>query len=1016
MTRPSLSLRLLDAVPLTSGEVFHARVSIDADDTILAAAQLELFLSPALFREVSIRDLAFTAPNATGLAIRVGEDGRARVAGARANGSTGVTDVCEVTARLVAPAGTRAMFTASCLSAVSTDGRALPLRFASLDVNVASATLGIVTTTLEVGRVGVPLHQRLIFAGGVPPHRWRLVGGTLADGVVLDPTGLLHGTPSLARTWTFTVAVEDSSVPVPAHQERTFTHVIGPAPLAIVTTSLPPIANGTTFSTQLESRGGVAPIHWDVGRLPPGLSLVQDVISGTPLLDDPDQSSILLQVSATDTSEPPEAVTTELVLPIVALLPSTRVAAGGATAVAVGRDVVVVTYDVTLQVTASAPRTAEFESAVQRLRDAILDEIVYMLVDDVEDPLADLVIPDPDDITGSWQSSGDSEHARRQAKMAALNDALSKLDKERLGVGTEVEVALDGDAFITLHGPVQLPPSSSRFLWPPDNSKLGREVRTAYELVAPLVRSWIGAQLSASPPGPPMPERKKQETPDREVASGKEMARATPLSGSRAGVGVVRGFWMAAAVGLAATSAVWGVAGALAGALIIGGIHVAGVIYFKNGVQSALSDLAAARSDWEMVGNFDPIPFPVWATAELHCTPGAHRLKVSWSATEWPVVIPEEDRDVLFGKPAIRVSFKPRNPEDWPRLRETTVVDLGARPFSGESEGPINLSSSDIDIAVATANGGVRVIPGRGDGTFASPRSVSVTGGGRTARIRIAKLDPIGRSSIISSNGDALRVWLNDGVFGLVEHVVAVSSTNETLGAFDAGDIDGDGWSELLVSDGSMLRQVDRLAGLVHRSGNAEHSVDIGISSRVGNDDITSILLSTDLAVPSGSTETRPGFAHMLALGRFAGEGVVWRNGNNGRFGDRLMLPGLDAVSPTLQPVDAVIGAFFGSATTLVVALRQAREIRMWRPQPDGLQAIYTVPLGFRPLELAAAPSGVRGLLVASFGRGQVYLLVPGGRTRMRVLRVLDGAGQARIASGEGISAILSDGVLAIYR
>jgi zinc protease len=71
----------------------------------------------------------------------------------------------------------------------------------------------ITTTALPNGVEGRPYNEVLQVSGGTPPHTWSIVGGSLPDGLTLDPsTGIISGTPTSpgVGTLTFTVRVTDN--------------------------------------------------------------------------------------------------------------------------------------------------------------------------------------------------------------------------------------------------------------------------------------------------------------------------------------------------------------------------------------------------------------------------------------------------------------------------------------------------------------------------------------------------------------------------------------------------------------------------------------------------------------------------------------------------------------------------------------------------------------------------------------------------------------------------------------
>ncbi len=68
------------------------------------------------------------------------------------------------------------------------------------------------TDQLKDGTVGVAYETGLFPGGGVPPYTWSHVAGTLPPGLSVQASpGRVHGTPTLAGTFTFTVRVNDSS-------------------------------------------------------------------------------------------------------------------------------------------------------------------------------------------------------------------------------------------------------------------------------------------------------------------------------------------------------------------------------------------------------------------------------------------------------------------------------------------------------------------------------------------------------------------------------------------------------------------------------------------------------------------------------------------------------------------------------------------------------------------------------------------------------------------------------------
>ena len=67
-------------------------------------------------------------------------------------------------------------------------------------------------TPMASGTVGSAYSQTMTAAGGVPPYTWSTVPGmgNIPDGLILDPAGILSGTPSAAGTFSFRLKAVDT--------------------------------------------------------------------------------------------------------------------------------------------------------------------------------------------------------------------------------------------------------------------------------------------------------------------------------------------------------------------------------------------------------------------------------------------------------------------------------------------------------------------------------------------------------------------------------------------------------------------------------------------------------------------------------------------------------------------------------------------------------------------------------------------------------------------------------------
>jgi large repetitive protein len=147
--------------------------------------------------------------------------------------------------------------------------------------------------------------------GNGPPYSYELISGSLPPGLSLASNGPITGTPTQSGTWVFWAQLSDnpepdtnSCCPGVANPfwcktrgtcaQRDFTITIDPG-LRIVTNAIPQLASvGDPYSTTLEAQlvtnlnpptgSAPGPLTWSVagGALPPGLTLANGVISGTP--------------------------------------------------------------------------------------------------------------------------------------------------------------------------------------------------------------------------------------------------------------------------------------------------------------------------------------------------------------------------------------------------------------------------------------------------------------------------------------------------------------------------------------------------------------------------------------------------------------------------------------------------------------------------------------------------------------------------------------------------------------
>ncbi len=186
------------------------------------------------------------------------------------------------------------------------------------------------------GGVGGAIYAPVAFtgSGGQGTHTFALASGTLPAGLTLSTGGVLSGAPTVAGTFTFTVAARDSS-PAPgpfASTPTSYTLEIA-APAITVTPAAGALPGGlrtVAYSQTIAASGGTAPYGYAVttGTLPAGLTLASSgALTGTPTV----AGGHAFTVTATDAHgfTRSAAYTLEVGTPAAVAQPKTVVVVGG---------------------------------------------------------------------------------------------------------------------------------------------------------------------------------------------------------------------------------------------------------------------------------------------------------------------------------------------------------------------------------------------------------------------------------------------------------------------------------------------------------------------------------------------------------------------------------------------------------------------------------------------------------------------------------------------------------------
>lgn len=142
--------------------------------------------------------------------------------------------------------------------------------------------------------VGSPFSYTLQATGGIHPFVWSVFSGALPNGLSLDQTGTISGTPTTNGLFTFTIQVTE---PDGSYMRKPYTMTV----LEITTASIDGFTVGTPYSFQLQVAGGSGNYAWAItsGTLPDGLTMsITGLITGTPTT----ASSASLTFNVVDTS------------------------------------------------------------------------------------------------------------------------------------------------------------------------------------------------------------------------------------------------------------------------------------------------------------------------------------------------------------------------------------------------------------------------------------------------------------------------------------------------------------------------------------------------------------------------------------------------------------------------------------------------------------------------------------------------------------------------------------------
>lgn len=148
-------------------------------------------------------------------------------------------------------------------------------------LEVTGPGLRILTRSLPSAVRGEAWAVALV-AVGAEAVAWSLADGALPEGLSLEPSGRLAGTPSAIGSFGFTARATAGAETV--EQALELRVLASAAGLEITSLTLPTGVVGVAYAARLEATGGVAPLTWSLtGALPAGVTLSSGgELSGTP--------------------------------------------------------------------------------------------------------------------------------------------------------------------------------------------------------------------------------------------------------------------------------------------------------------------------------------------------------------------------------------------------------------------------------------------------------------------------------------------------------------------------------------------------------------------------------------------------------------------------------------------------------------------------------------------------------------------------------------------------------------
>ncbi len=163
------------------------------------------------------------------------------------------------------------------VTATNSTGRASRM----VGVNIRGIAPLFTSGAPQAGMLGLIYPDFSFTASGTPAPTFSVAAGSLPPGLQLDASGLLHGTPTAAGNYTFTIMASNAA----GQKKQPFTLEVQTTPPTSFTSGPPPAGmDGKAYSFSFTADGVPLPgFSLATGNLPPGLQLdASGLLHGTP--------------------------------------------------------------------------------------------------------------------------------------------------------------------------------------------------------------------------------------------------------------------------------------------------------------------------------------------------------------------------------------------------------------------------------------------------------------------------------------------------------------------------------------------------------------------------------------------------------------------------------------------------------------------------------------------------------------------------------------------------------------